>query len=88
MTYTYRTRQELQVCPDCIYVSANGAPDYDGYADSGHAERYAQGLAEWGDEPFSTSEETHFSWQPCDFCGDRLGGDRYESSLMQLHTTV
>ena len=86
MTYTYRTRQELQVCPDCIYVSANGAPDYDGYADSGHAERYAKGLEEWGDEPYSTSEETHFSWHSCDFCGDTLGGDRYDSSLMQLHT--
>jgi hypothetical protein len=23
------------------------------------------------------ADEGHFSWQPCDFCGSRLGGDRY-----------
>lgn len=85
MSYQWRTRQEIEVCADCLYVSANGAPDYEGYADSGHAERYAKGLAQWGDEPYSTQEETHFSWQACEFCGDTFGGDRYDATIMELH---
>lgn len=85
--HTWRTRQEIDVCPDCIYVSANGAPDYEGYADSGHSERYAKGLKNWGDEPNTFNDtEPSFSWQACEFCGDKLGGNRYTASLMQLHT--
>jgi hypothetical protein len=84
--HTWRTRQEIEVCSDCIYVSANGAPDYEGYADSGHSERYAEGLKNWGDEPNTDNDEPSFSWQACDFCGDKLGGNRFTASLMQLHT--
>lgn len=84
--HTWRTRQEIEVCADCIYVSANGAPDYEGYADSGHSERYAEGLKTWGDEPNTDKDECSFSWHACDFCGDKLGGNRYTASLMQLHT--
>lgn len=84
--YTWRTRQDIEVCPDCIFVSANGAPDYEGYVESGHAARYAQGLKQWGDEPNTIDDsEPSFSWQACDFCGDTLGGDRFKASLMELH---
>jgi hypothetical protein len=85
--HTWRTRQEIEVCQDCIYVSANGKPDYEGYADSGHFERYTEGLKNWGDEPNTVQdyEDISFSWQACDFCGDKLGGNRYTASLMQLH---
>lgn len=84
--YTWRTRQEIEVCADCIFVSANGAPDYEGYADSGHSERYTEGLKNWGDEPYHINSEPSFSWRACDFCGDKLGCDRFTASLMQLHT--
>ena len=84
--YEWRTRQEIEVCEDCLYVAANGAPTYDGYAESGHATAYAKGLEEWGDEPWQVEGgEGSFSWRSCDFCGDHLGGTRYTASLMQLH---
>lgn len=83
--HTWRTRQELEVCQDCIYVSANGTPNYEGYTESGHAKRYAEGVKHYGDEPISTQEEPSFSWQACDFCGDTLGGHRFTASVMQLH---
>jgi len=68
-------------------MSANGKPDYEGYADSGHSERYAEGLKLWGDEPSTMQgyDEASFSWHACDFCGDKLGGNRFTASLMQLH---
>lgn len=83
--YTWRTRQELEICGDCLHVAASGAPTYDGYTESGHAERYAQGMEQWHDEPFTSDDESHFSWHACDYCGDTLGGDRYTASVMQLH---
>ena len=85
-TYTWRTRQDIEVCQDCIYVSANGSPDYEGYTESGHAKRYAEGLKNWGDEPFTFDDAPSFSWQSCDFCGDTDGGHRYSATVMQLHT--
>jgi len=84
--YTWRTRQELEICGDCLHVSTSGAPTYYEYRETGHAERYAQGLAEWGDEPFSTDSESSFSRQSCDYCGDTLAGDRYTATVMQIHT--
>lgn len=84
-TYTRTTRQEIEICSDCIYVSANGAPDYEGYTESGHPERYAKGLEIWGDEPCCATDEGSFSWQSCDFCGDTYGGIRHNASVMALH---
>ena len=87
--YTWRTRQEIEICQDCLYVSANGMPK-DGDVLTPeiklHAERYAEGLKQYGDEPYSDQDEPSFSWQACDFCGDKLGGNRYTASVMQLHT--
>lgn len=87
--YTWRTRQEIEVCQDCIYVSANGSPKADDIVSAEiklHAERYAKALKEWGDEPHTDEEESSFSWQSCDFCGDTNGGHRFTASVMQLHT--
>jgi hypothetical protein len=81
--YTWRTRQELEICCDCLYMSANGSADL--YADTGHAERYAQAITAWGDEPCNTDSEASFSRNPCDYCGGTLGGDRYAATVMQLH---
>ena len=83
--YTWRTRQEIQVCADCIHVAASGAPTYEGYTESGHAARYAQGLAQWHDEPFTSDDESSFSMTPCDYCGDTLGGNRFTATVMELH---
>jgi hypothetical protein len=86
--HTWRTRQEIEVCHDCIYVSANGLPKADEIISAEiklHAERYAEGLKQWGDEPYGDEEEPSFSWRSCDFCGEKLGGHRYTASLMQLH---
>jgi hypothetical protein len=89
--YTWRTRQELEVCEDCIYMSYNGEPNYEGYAISGHSLRYAHAVREYGDEPntgdvANTQQEPSFSHHACDFCGDSLSGSRYTASIMQLHT--
>lgn len=86
-SHTWRMRQEIEVCPDCIFVSANGEPDYEGYVESGHAARYAQGLKQWGDEPNTIDDsDPSFSKHACDFCGDKLAGNRFTASLMELHT--
>ena len=84
--YQWRSRQELHVCHDCIYFAANGAPDFEGYAESGHRERYLKAAKQYGDEPMSINDESHYSKNPCDFCDESLGGDRYVASVMQLFT--
>ena len=72
----------LEVCGDCLHVAASGAPTYDGYAESGHAEAYAKGLAEWEGEPFcDNDDEGSFSWDACEFCRDHLGGTRYSATM-------
>lgn len=75
----------LAVCADCVYVSANGSPDYEGYLTSGHAQRYAQGLARWNDEPCCIDGDESFSRSACDYCGDTFAGSRYVASVMELH---
>jgi hypothetical protein len=84
--YTWRVRQDIEICSDCLHVSASGAPDYEGYAASGHAERYAEGLARWSDEPCSTDSAGSFSRQACDYCGDTDAGDRFSASVMELRS--
>lgn len=82
--------ERIAVCGDCLYMAANGAPDYDGYDESGHAERYAQACERHGFalESFGVDAETgelwqdpHFSWSPCQWCGDTFGGSRYYASV-------
>ena len=79
-----RSIQELEVCLDCLQVSANGAPDYEGYEVSGHAERYAVAVKLYGAEPYDSDGDVHFSWNSCEFCGDTLGGDRFTVSIEDM----
>lgn len=81
----------VQVCGDCLHTAANGAPDWDGYAATGHAERYRQATAANGAELVASCpcadhgdpetgepcNRSGFSWWPCEWCGDTLGGDRF-----------
>lgn len=85
----------VDVCADCLYTAANGAPDWDGYGETGHAERYrAATVAHGGELVAECSTAGHgdpdtgepcsgssFSWQPCEWCGDTLGGDRFCASI-------
>ena len=84
--YKWRIRQEIEICADCLQMSSSGVPNYEGYSVSGHAERYAQGLARWNDEPCSIDDEGSFSRQTCDYCGDTLAGSRYRASVMELRS--
>ena len=89
--------ETLTVCSDCLYTAANGAPDWEGYGESGHAERYAQATERHGvglvaecsrDDHATDWQEADrecrgggFSWHPCEWCGDTLGGDRFCASV-------
>ena len=86
----------VEVCADCLFTAANGAPDYDGYGEKGHAERYAAATVAHGGELVAacstaghgdpdTGEScsgSSFSWQPCEWCGETLGGDRFCASIL------
>jgi hypothetical protein len=74
----------LAVCIDCAMRGANGyEPDMTDYA-TGHRHRYeAATVANGGAYPMpSTDTDAHFSWEPCQYCGDINGGDRIPSHLV------
>lgn len=83
------TWDHVEVCGDCLHTAANGAPDWDGYAASGHAERYRQATVANGAELVAACPcadhvaadgqcwESGVSWYACQWCGDTLGGDRF-----------
>lgn len=77
-----------QVCADCLHTAANGAPDWDGYADTGHAARYAAAAEKCaGELVVDCDEETGeihagFSRSACDWCGDTLAGDRFSAAVL------
>ena len=71
---------DIGICPDCLYTDANGwvarmtgrpLPDL---APLNRLDGYLIG---WDSEV-----EAHFSWSPCDGCGDTLGGDRYAVTIV------
>lgn len=68
---------ELSACVDCVVWLANGEEPHDnpdGWSpDQIEANWAGYQVVVGGDE----STEYEFSWQPCDVCGSRLGGDRY-----------
>jgi hypothetical protein len=85
----------LAVCIDCAMRGANGyEPDMTDYA-TGHRHRYEAAMAvNDGAEPIPTRPDVmglgdvvltdigaHFSWRPCEYCGDINGGDRIPSQL-------
>lgn len=71
----------ISICADCLAVSANGVHGQE--LPEGFAERYADMVARHGgSEPHHITDEfgelrSHFSWEPCNYCGDSLGGERY-----------
>lgn len=76
-----------KVCGDCLHTAANGAPDYDGYADTRHAARYAAAARHFGGElvpdidPDTGEIHAGFSRSACEWCGDTFGGDRYAATV-------
>jgi hypothetical protein len=66
----------LNGCVDCVMAIAN-----DEYPDDDERSRaILAGESKWWNEGYvvvnGSDDEGHFSWQPCDLCGSRLGGDR------------
>lgn len=77
-TSTARQSVSVSLCGDCIYTDANGWNE----------EQTGQPLPDpkpmrlldgWDIGPDDTDHECegHFSWSPCDGCGQTLGGTRY-----------
>lgn len=79
----------IKVCIDCAYISSNGT--HGAEFPEGFVEAYLARCEETGKEPVPQSPgdggeyDCHFSWNPCDFCGSKLGGDRYDSVLMDRY---
>ena len=68
---------ELSLCGDCIYTDANG---WDEELAGPLPDPAPMSLLEgWLISPNDTDHmcEGHFSWSPCDGCGNRDGGTRY-----------
>jgi hypothetical protein len=68
---------DIDVCVDCTMMLANGeceGVDPDGWY---HAVK-ANGMTRF-EVALNIGEDTEpsFSWYSCDYCGSRLGGDRY-----------
>ena len=84
----------ISVCTDCLQYIANGDIDDGNYLpDSEQSEVYRKidesykKIRDSGQEIFlNCSEDAHdgFSWQSCDHCKSKLGGDRYKASIYQL----
>ena len=80
--------RQLEVCSDCAQMSANGP--HGAEFGEGFTERYAAAVQRFGDEPVLTHNPEDegdgywFSWSPCGFCGDPLGGNRLSATLLFL----
>ena len=75
---------EIQVCVDCLTVTANGEL-LDGGPGS-VAEHVRRMTALWGDDVEivpGSDDEGSFSWSSCDGCGSTLGGDRYTAYAIE-----
>jgi hypothetical protein len=83
------TGDSLSICIDCAAAGANGvaavenAPDgwRDAYAaaTAAHGGRYPMPTAGGDCAPDCEECEPSFSWYPCEWCGSRLGGDRFSA---------
>lgn len=80
---------DIDICTDCLMAAANGLLGWD--YDEEWLEAYETACETYGGDPIPTMEneehgwqcEGHFSWNPCGFCGSKLGGDRYPAVLME-----
>lgn len=79
----------LRICVDCLMLLANGDV-IDGDGNDITTEHGAKMDEQWPDTEITLGcadpdcdddgEECGFSWQPCDGCDSRLGGDRYHAT--------
>lgn len=86
-TSTYR----VSICEACIYYHHYGEwPETDDAT-----ERMAEHDRLWGpnyslsidDENTDEGPEPHFSYNDCQGCGNRLGGERYDATFTEWETT-
>lgn len=77
---------EVEVCQTCLMTAANGY--------SPHEWGYTPDLEPWGlwkgtpGHAAPGDGEGHFSSNPCEGCGDPLGGDRYQAFWMETKTAA
>jgi len=70
---------KISVCMDCIMLLANGEV-CDGNGDDIADTVAAQIQGIWEDvRLIPGGDDLGFSWQDCQGCGTRLGGDRFEA---------
>ena len=71
----------VDICADCLYTEANGWCERDtgrplpDPVPLSHLDGYLIG--------WSADLEPHFSWRDCEGCGNTLGGDRYEVTIVE-----
>jgi hypothetical protein len=75
----------LSVCVDCAMILANGEL---GQGDEAAEREHGARMAEQWPDPWVlvldiNDDDAHFSWQDCDGCGSRLGGDRLDASAYE-----
>ncbi len=83
--------EHLAVCSDCLRAAANGIGDPYAVWEDRFVERWHDANRRHGRElvavcpepdhgdtaPYDQRHGKEFSWSPCDWCGDTLGGSRY-----------
>jgi hypothetical protein len=68
---------EIEICVDCLTYLANGEV-FDANGEDIAVNHAAKITGVWGDNfPTLGGDDAGFSWQSCDGCGTRLGGDRF-----------
>lgn len=77
----------FQVCYRCAAAAANGVDSIEGEEVEVWRERYLAAVGHFVAEPVmlgtfeNDGEPFFFSNAPCDYCGDRLSGDRCDAEL-------
>ena len=65
---------QIQICTDCHLAHHGYTPHQLGYTPEPEPLLLVQdSITMWTDD-----NEPHFSWNDCQGCGSRLGGDRYD----------
>lgn len=82
-----RTWHRMTVCADCIHVAANGTAD----ATPEHVAAFTAATRRHRTELVPTcptagccdpdGDPYWFSWSPCEWCGETLGGDRMHAAI-------
>jgi hypothetical protein len=79
MAFENMTPGDIDICPDCLLLIANGEGPDD--VAERLAARWPVGTITLGRMDGDDNDgEPWFSWHPCDGCGDTDGGDRYAAT--------